>query len=60
MRSVLALLTQRNFYDDLGLTLTLGARLRVVKMQTILALDLGTTTEWLCSARPMLGNNERN
>jgi hypothetical protein len=46
MRSVLALLTQRNFYDDLGLTLTLGARLRVVKMQTILALDLGTTTGW--------------
>lgn len=46
MRSVLALLTQRSFYDDLGLTLTLGARLRVVKMQTILALDLGTTTGW--------------
>ena len=46
MRSLLALLTQRNFYDDLGLTLTLGARLRVVKMQTILALDLGTTTGW--------------
>ncbi len=46
MRSVLALLTRRSFYDDLGLTLTPGSLLRVVKMQTILALDLGTTTGW--------------
>lgn len=35
MRSALVLLTQRSFYDDLGLTLTPGARLRVVKMQAI-------------------------
>lgn len=46
MRSVLALLTRRSFCDDLGLTLTPGSLLRVVKMQTILALDLGTTTGW--------------
>ena len=30
MRSALALLPQRSFYDDLGLTMTPGARLRVV------------------------------
>jgi hypothetical protein len=58
MRSVLALLTRRSFYDDLGLTLTPGSLLRVVKMQTILALDLGTTTGWamLCDGTVTSGS----